>query len=342
VLRPRLAPLARIALPLAAAIVAVAVPAVASTSASPAARSAAVPYDRAAGARAAAEGAAPGVIAPLAGPTPLAGAGAAPVVATAKATATCAAYAARAGWPDNGYYGGDLVTAATICVAESGGNPLLYVCDKNGVPDGQGNYVPGKKVSCPTGTTSYDRGLWQLNSVAAAAVGDSCAFNPVCNAGQAYLYSGRGTDFAPWSSYDQDTYVGHQFLDLVQGVVSKLSVGTVTSALLGECLAAGSSAKVVVANCGSGAASQQWLVADGKLKSGSGCAAIISAAKNSGVTLVRCARRSAQDWTAFGRDELRNAADGECLSDPGGSLAAGTPVKMAACTDAKAQTWWLP
>ncbi len=184
--------------------------------------------------------------------------------ATGKAVKTCVYYATRAGWADNGYYGGDLVTAAAICVAESKGNPNLIVCDNQaGAVTGQGNYP---KFTCPKGTVSYDRGLWQLNTAAAKGTTNTCAFNPVCNADQAYLYSGRGTSFAPWSSYDTDEYAG-PFLDLVQAAVLKVGAGTVTSALLGECLAQ-AGARVVVANCGTGAATQLWSFAGGKLKAG--------------------------------------------------------------------------
>jgi hypothetical protein len=261
---------------------------------------------------------------------------------TGRAVKTCAYYAAKAGWPDNGYYGGGLVTAAAICVAESAGNPNLIVCDNQaGNVTGQGNYP---KFTCPKGTVSYDRGLWQLNTAAAKGTSSNCAFSPACNAGQAYLYSGRGTSFAPWSSYDTDEYAG-PFIDLVQGAVLTLGRGTVTSALLGECLAAvrpEAGAKVAVENCGSGAASQQWSFAGAKLKSGSLCAAIASrSARSPGIVLERCARSRAQDWSVAGRYELRNSY-GKCLTDPGPtSLRAGNQVDAAGCRSAKNQTWWL-
>jgi Ricin-type beta-trefoil lectin domain/Lysozyme like domain len=262
--------------------------------------------------------------------------------AAGKAVSTCVFYAARAGWPNNGYFGGDLVTAATICVAESRGDPHLKVCD-----DGMGN-ITGQgdwpTFQCPAGSVSYDRGLWQLNSVHAKAITDKCAFDPVCNAGQAYLHSGRGISFAPWSSYDQQTYAG-PFLDLVQAAVTKQTHGTITSAVLGECLAQSrpvAGAKVDVANCGSGAASQQWLTSGGKLRSGSRCAAIGSSGRNPGVVLRRCAKTKMQEWAVFGRFELRNAADHKCLTDPDSSLKAGTQVDVTTCANAKNQTWWLP
>jgi hypothetical protein len=264
--------------------------------------------------------------------------------AAGKAVSTCVRYAARAGWPNNGYFAGDLVTAATICVAESRGDPHLIVCDDaNGNSPGQGDWP---KFTCPEPqTVSWDRGLWQLNNAFAKNTNDKCAFNPVCNAGQAYWrYSGRGISFAPWSSYDNQTYA-RPYLDLVQAAVTKLTFGTVTSALLGECLAQSkeaAGAKVDIVNCGSGAANQQWSTSGGKLRSGSRCAAIASTRGKPGVVLRRCARTKTQVWAVFGRYELRNAADHKCLTDPGSNLSAGTQVDVAACANAKNQTWWLP
>ena len=264
--------------------------------------------------------------------------------ATGKAVSTCVRYAARVGWPNNGYYGGDLVTAATICVAESRGDPHLIVCDDaNGNIPAQGDWPT---FTCPEPqTVSWDRGLWQLNNVFAKKTSDKCAFNPVCNAGQAYWrYSGRGISFARWSSYQLQTYA-RPYLDLVQAAVTKLSYGTVTSALLGECLAQGKAvvgAKVQIVNCGSGAANQQWVTSGGKLRSGSRCAAIASTRGNPRVVLRRCARAKTQEWAVFGRYELRNAADHKCLTDPRSSLNAGTGVDVTTCANAKNQTWWLP
>ena len=281
--------------------------------------------------------------APLIAPT--AGRGRLSPAAAGKAVSTCVFYAAKAGWPNNGYFGGDLVTAATICVAESKGDPHLIVCDDaNGNITGQGDWP---KFQCPAGSVSYDRGLWQLNNVNAKSTANKCAFDPVCNAGRAYLYSGRGISFAPWSSYDQQNYAG-PFLDLVQAAVTKLTHGTVTSALLGECLAQSRpvvGAKVDIANCGSGAANQQWFTpgaSGGKLRSGSRCAAIGTNGRNPGVVLRRCAKSKMQDWAVFGRYELRNVADHKCLTDPGSSLKTGTGVDVTTCADAKNQTWWLP
>ena len=324
--RPRFSLLAKVVLPMAAAGMLIAVPAYASSthvvSGAGANPAAAPPHQ-------------PVMIAPVPGIAPRTAARA------ATASSTCVRYATRAGWASNGYFAGDLVTATAICVAESAGDPNRIVCDKNGSVIGQGDY-PG--FTCPAGTTSYDRGLWQLNTAVPGAVSDMCAFSPVCNAATAYLASGRGTSFAPWSSYDQDVYP--KFIDPAQTAVTQLSSGTVTSAVLGECLVQAKSAvgaKVEIGNCGGGASTQQWIVSGGKLRSGSVCATISSqSAATPGVVLRHCATQAIQQWLVFGRDELRNKADGKCLTDPNGSLKALTQVVVTRCTSAKDQTWWLP
>jgi hypothetical protein len=265
----------------------------------------------------------------------------------ATAVTNCVRYATGAGWANNGYYGGDLVTAATICVAESAGDPNLIVCDNaSGAITGHGDYP---KYTCPAGTVSYDRGLWQLNTVAASSVSNKCAFNPGCNADQAYVFSGRGTSFVPWSSYDQDSYAA-PFLDRVQRGVTNLSDGTLTSAVLGECLTQARlaiGAKIVLANCGT-AQSPVWLKTRGRFRerTKNWCMTIASPHGNPDVVLEKCAtgkaQLKAQQWTSYGLDELRNNADGKCLTDPGARLTAGTPVDVTPCTDAKAQTWFVP
>src|SRR6266700_79054 len=184
-IRGRLSVFTKIALPVAAAGLAIAVPAQASSTRG-AGVAAATPTAPAPG---------PVMLAPVPGIAPRTAAQA------ATASSTCVRYATRAGWANNGYFAGDLVTAAAVCVAESTGDPNLYVCDNAaGQVVGHGDFGQGQPVNCPAGTVSYDRGLWQLNSAVPGAVHDSCAFSPVCNAATAYLASGRGTSFAPWSS----------------------------------------------------------------------------------------------------------------------------------------------
>src|SRR5215467_13833289 len=122
--RRQLSKVARMALPAAAVGIAIAVPAAAASAGSPVSGPA-----QPGGAR---PNAAPPMIAPLAAPVRPAD--------LAAAAATCAQYATRAGWANNGYYAGDLVTATAVCLGESAGDPKLYTCDENGNIVGHGDF----------------------------------------------------------------------------------------------------------------------------------------------------------------------------------------------------------
>src|SRR5258706_3713942 len=74
----------------------------------------------------------PGLIAPLTGISPRTAAQA------ATASSTCVRYATQAGWANNGYFAGDLVTAGAICPAQNAGDPKLFVCD-NAAGEGGGD-----------------------------------------------------------------------------------------------------------------------------------------------------------------------------------------------------------
>src|SRR6266705_3005021 len=157
---------------------------------------------------------------------------------------------AAAGWANNGNFGGNLVTATAVCVAESGGNASIYYCDGNGTV---GTYPP---VTCPGG--AYDRGLWQVNSKAWPQVPDSCAFQPACNADAAYAISVQGATFSPWAVYDGTGYT--RYLGAAQTAVNGLGSGALVSAAFGVCAtrsgpAAG--AAVVVGGCGRSLPAQQ-------------------------------------------------------------------------------------
>jgi len=249
------------------------------------------------------------------------------------AARTCARYATAAGWA-NGAAGTPLVTAAAICIAESGGQPTVYYCH----PTGQDGYYP--PVNC---AGLYDRGLWQLDSQAWTSISDVCAFAPVCNADSAYAISRGGLSFTPWATYTSGIYAS--YLDDTQAAVSALHTGTVPSGILGVCLsrpkyAAGVAA--VTARCASGAKRQQWRIVGRSVRDGKLCLAAGSAAKAAPVLLSPCAQVPAQRWRAQGHGELRNELAGRCLRDPGGSVTAGTPVNVGACRTARRRTWWLP
>ena len=48
---------------------------------------------------------------------------------------------------------------------------------------------------------------------------------------------------------------------------------------------------------------------------------------------------------AFGfavNNRKKNAQTGQCLRDPNASHTAGTPLTLAACSQTRGKTWWLP
>jgi Lysozyme like domain/Ricin-type beta-trefoil lectin domain len=252
-----------------------------------------------------------------------------------QAAQTCAVHAAAAGWANNGSFGGSLVTAVAVCVAESGGQANVYYCDGNGTI---GHYPP---VNCPGG--SYDRGLWQLNSKYQPDVSDSCAFDPQCNANNAYRISADGTSFAPWAVYGSDIYV--RYLGPAQRAVRSLSTGALASAEYGVCVTQSSGsagATAVVGKCGQGATAQQWTLASGAIRNGSLCLAVGPGSRHPSVVVATCSGSAGQTWAPSGLGQLKNAQAGKCLRDPHGSTAAGAPLDLANCAISRPQTWWLP
>ena len=250
------------------------------------------------------------------------------------AAQTCAGYAAAAGWANNGNYGGNLVTATAVCVAESGGNASIYYCDGNGTV---GTYP---SVTCPGG--SYDRGLWQVNSKAWPQVPDSCAFQPTCNANAAYAISVQGATFSPWAVYDGTLYT--RYLGAAQTAVNGLNSGALVSAAFGVCATRSSQAAdaaVVVGACGRSLATQQWAFTGGTLRSGTFCLTAAGNAQPS-VTASACTGDASQTWTAQSPGELKNAQTGQCLRDPNASHKAGKPLTLAPCSHTRGKTWWLP
>jgi hypothetical protein len=81
-------------------------------------------------------------------------------------------------WTTEGGAKDEAFTAAEIAEAESGGNP---------------------NALSPTD----DRGLWQIN----ASHGSLSTFNPQANAKAAILISDDGTDWEPWTTYVEGSYI---------------------------------------------------------------------------------------------------------------------------------------
>jgi Lysozyme like domain/Ricin-type beta-trefoil lectin domain len=93
-----------------------------------------------------------------------------------------------------------IVVAVAVALAESGCQYHVYLCNPSLA---QGYYPP---VSCPAGTGSYDRGLWQVNSYYQSDVSDACAFQVQCNTAAAFRISDKGRNWSAWTSYNSGAW----------------------------------------------------------------------------------------------------------------------------------------
>lgn len=259
-----------------------------------------------------------------------------PLSGTALTTAAghCAAWAANAGFADNGYLAGSLTTAVAVALAESGCDPSA--CFDNTTEE---NCTPPGPAA-----DSVDRGAWQLNSKVPGATSNKCAFNGPCSATAAYLNESQdGTFFAAWVRYQTDYYAS--FLPAAQAAVNALRSGTVTSGLIGSCLGYPRdqvSAKVILENCGSAAADQIWRVSGATLRTGRGLCLTAGSRHPATVLLGRCGRSTLQHWLAHTDASLYNPGGRRCLTDPNGAVKPGAVISLTGCTGARDQTWWLP
>src|SRR5947209_14220352 len=92
-----------------------------------------------------------------------------------------------------------LVTCVAIAWAESG-----LRTDATG-------YNPGPR---PGTVASRDRGLWQINDYYHSDVSNACAYDAFCNAQAMYRISSGGTNWYPWSTYNNGDY--RQFIPAAQ------------------------------------------------------------------------------------------------------------------------------
>jgi hypothetical protein len=106
--------------------------------------------------------------------------------------------------------------AVAVCLAESSGNPNVYLCNPSLV-------VGDSPISCPSGTTSVDRGLWQINSAAWPQVSNACAFNGQCNGNAAWgLISSHGTNWSAWVTYNNGAW--ENYLSIARSAISGFTV----------------------------------------------------------------------------------------------------------------------
>ncbi|MEU1604145.1 transglycosylase SLT domain-containing protein [Micromonospora matsumotoense] len=127
----------------------------------------------------------------------------------------CAQVAYAAGFRNN-----PLVTAVAVAMAESSCNPSAVGSN-------------GPTAGCPNG--SLDRGLWQINNCYHPTVNDTCAYNAQCNANAAYSISSGGSNWQPWSTYNNGAYAS--YLSAAQAAVARLGGGDPPVGVTGTILA---------------------------------------------------------------------------------------------------------
>ncbi|SCF46452.1 Transglycosylase SLT domain-containing protein [Micromonospora matsumotoense] len=127
----------------------------------------------------------------------------------------CAQVAYAAGFRNN-----PLVTAVAVAMAESSCNPSAVGSN-------------GPTAGCPNG--SLDRGLWQINNCYHPTVNDTCAYTAQCNANAAYNISSGGSNWQPWSTYNNGAYAG--YLSAAQAAVARLGGGDPPVGVTGTILA---------------------------------------------------------------------------------------------------------
>lgn len=89
--------------------------------------------------------------------------------------------------------------AASIALAESGGNP--FALNNTAYPN-LPQYRPPAKGNLP----EYSTGLWQINIYANKGWSSPAIFDQHLNAQAAVAISNHGADFSPWSTYTSGAY----------------------------------------------------------------------------------------------------------------------------------------
>lgn len=95
--------------------------------------------------------------------------------------------------------------------------------------------------------------------------------------------------------------------------------------------------KIVVWTCDGKVQQQIMFAADGELRVDGKCVT-----GNAKATLEPCADATRQIWRRTSSRELVLAANGRCLSDPGGSTVNGTQLNLETCRTTGNQEWSLP
>lgn len=224
------------------------------------------------------------------------GTGVSPNAITATAISTCTKVAAKAGFSFNRTVSTALgqepqiVVAVSVAMAESSCNPSATNFNTNG---------------------SEDRGLWQINNFAWPNVSDACAFQVQCNADAAWNISNHGTNWGPWSTFNNgawENYVGSAKSALSGGFTFQLRDQGAGTCLDADASNIGNAGKIFQWTCNASDNFQEWTVVD-----------------NIGSLPI-----------------LRNVGSGTCLDADGSKIGNAQPIFQWSCNSSDgSQQWWF-
>ncbi|MBV9381724.1 MAG: ricin-type beta-trefoil lectin domain protein [Streptosporangiaceae bacterium] len=285
-----------------------------------------------------------------------------PKTISLSAAQTCGAVAAKAGFSFNNYISTNkgsypvIVVAVAVALAESSCRGNVYLCD----PSLTVGYYP--PVSCAAGDTSYDRGLWQINS-GHTNVSDACAFQVQCNADAAFNLSGGGYDWSPWVTYNSGAW--GSYISTAEGAVYGYSFMLKDNGD-GTCLDAdsanvGNGGKIFQWTCNTSDSYQQWQVVGsvGRIpilkNRGTGtCLGADSANVGNGGKIFQWTCNTSdsyQQWWFYGSGQLNtngNANAGvhsvgtgtTCLDADGSAKGDGAPIFQWGCKQSDIYQQW--
>jgi hypothetical protein len=215
---------------------------------------------------------------------------------SAAAITVCAKVAVKAGFSFTATVGTPLgserriAVAVAIAMAESSCNPNATNINSNG---------------------SEDRGLWQINNAAWPNVSNACAFQVQCNADAAFNISNRGSNWGPWSTYNNGAW--ENYISSANSAISGFSF-QLQNKSAGTCLDAdgtnvGNGGKIFQWPCNGSDPYQQWTV-------------VIGANGDNPI--------------------LRNVGSHTCLDADGTNIGNGGKIFQWACNSGdRFQVWWF-
>lgn len=286
----------------------------------------------------------------------------------ATAARRCAAWAAKAGFPNTSLGHGRLTTAVAVALAETGCDPAA--CYDNTTrqpctpptapPATQPNAHPTARPTVrPSHQPSRDavfRGAWQVGGQARTGVSDTCAYQGPCNGEAAYrVVAGYGTDLRPWTAYLTGHY--QRYLAAAARAVSVLRQGALPSAVTGLCaeyVTDRPGAWTWLARCGLGSPNEEWTLSGQQLRTSAGLCLTADAASTGGsastagtarpgpVSVASCTGSSFQDWRPGTEFALTNVGARLCLTAPGSPAPPGTTLTVQPCAGRRGQRWFRP